>query len=582
MMIDRSVMQKAISFPAGWMIGLVGAILAATALKMGILAVQAVPFNADEAVVALMARHILQGERPLFFYGQAYMGSLDAFLVAAVFKLFGSEVWGIRFVQILLYSGTLLTTAWLGKSISGRWQVGVIAAWLLAIPTVSMTLYTTVSMGGYGEMLLIGNLILLLTVSINRDANYQNSGIRSIKWLGLGFLSGFGLWVFGLTLVYSVPAVVFLAGQSIRRKSSSRKSTRVNPNLKTEASTKLPRSHSMWVETGKWGLLLAGAVIGALPWLVYAINQGFSALLIELGGGAIAGVETVSLAGQILRHGLNMGLFGTTVILGLRPSWEIRWLGLPLAPLVLSFWGLVIIYALNKTVQDLRSGAGSRDFSYSPLLSGVVIILLMGFIFSPFGADPSGRYFLPISVVMSLFAAQAVWHWQARWGKAMVITVCLVLLFNLWGTVQSIGKPLPGVTTQIDAVTQIDHSYDQELIAFLRSKGEVFGYTNYWVAYPLAFLSNEELVFIPRLPYHPDLRYTSRDDRYEPYQQSVAEAAQAAYITTNNPLLDEKLRTEFEWLGVEWKEKVIGDYRVYYGLSEKVEPGMIGLGADGG
>ena len=185
MMIDRSVMQKAISFPAGWMIGLVGAILAATALKMGILAVQAVPFNADEAVVALMARHILQGERPLFFYGQAYMGSLDAFLVAAVFKLFGSEVWGIRFVQILLYSGTLLTTAWLGKSISGRWQVGVIAAWLLAIPTVSMTLYTTVSMGGYGEMLLIGNLILLLTVSINRDANYQNSGIRSIKWLGL-------------------------------------------------------------------------------------------------------------------------------------------------------------------------------------------------------------------------------------------------------------------------------------------------------------------------------------------------------------------------------------------------------------
>ncbi len=34
-----------------------------------------VPFNSDEAMVALMARHILQGERPFFFlwpgiYGQ--------------------------------------------------------------------------------------------------------------------------------------------------------------------------------------------------------------------------------------------------------------------------------------------------------------------------------------------------------------------------------------------------------------------------------------------------------------------------------------------------------------------------------
>ncbi len=50
-----------------------------------------------------MARHILGGERPIFFYGQAYMGSLDAWLVAAGFWFFGQQVWVIRFVQILLY-----------------------------------------------------------------------------------------------------------------------------------------------------------------------------------------------------------------------------------------------------------------------------------------------------------------------------------------------------------------------------------------------------------------------------------------------------------------------------------------------
>ena len=50
----------------------------AAALKTGLVMANVIPFNADEAVVALMARHILQGERPVFFYGQAYLGSLDA------------------------------------------------------------------------------------------------------------------------------------------------------------------------------------------------------------------------------------------------------------------------------------------------------------------------------------------------------------------------------------------------------------------------------------------------------------------------------------------------------------------------
>ncbi|MCH8338083.1 MAG: hypothetical protein IH858_04430, partial [Chloroflexi bacterium] len=59
------------------------------ALKLMLLASDAFPFNSDEAVVGLMARHILDGAWPAFFYGQAYMGSLDATLVAIGFALFG-------------------------------------------------------------------------------------------------------------------------------------------------------------------------------------------------------------------------------------------------------------------------------------------------------------------------------------------------------------------------------------------------------------------------------------------------------------------------------------------------------------
>ena len=102
--------------------GLVLALIIAVALRAFVLALDAVPFNADEAVVALMARHILQGERPVFFYGQAYLGSTDAWLIAGAFQLLGQRVIAIRIVQVTLYLGVLLTTYLLAMKIyRDRW-----------------------------------------------------------------------------------------------------------------------------------------------------------------------------------------------------------------------------------------------------------------------------------------------------------------------------------------------------------------------------------------------------------------------------------------------------------------------------
>src|SRR3990172_8915500 len=75
----------------------------ATLFKAGLWLSGVAQLNADEAVVGLMARHILQGERPTFFYGQAYLGSLDAWLVAGGFAALGQQGWGVRLVQTLLY-----------------------------------------------------------------------------------------------------------------------------------------------------------------------------------------------------------------------------------------------------------------------------------------------------------------------------------------------------------------------------------------------------------------------------------------------------------------------------------------------
>ena len=95
----------------GFILTLAAILLISAAWKALLYVWDVAPFNSDEAIVALMARHILQGQHMTWFYGQHYMGSLDAYLIAGGFALFGEQVWVVRLTQGLLYMGTLVTTA---------------------------------------------------------------------------------------------------------------------------------------------------------------------------------------------------------------------------------------------------------------------------------------------------------------------------------------------------------------------------------------------------------------------------------------------------------------------------------------
>lgn len=516
-------------------------LLIAAIIKFLLLAFDRIPFNSDEAIVALMARHIvLRGELPIFFYGQTYMGSLDAVLVALGFSLFGMKVWVIRFVQIILYLGVIITTIGIAQTVfspsNGKW----FTAALLAIPTVNVTLYTTASLGGYGEALLIGNLILLAGIKIiHQLANNQR--FSSAQRFGvLSGLVGLGLWANGLTMIYALPvgcgilwALWFYRG---------RLSSRV-------------------IILSAVGFL-SGFIVGSLPWWIYAAQNGLQPLITELLGSAVA-VEQYSWLKRVGVHLFTLVVLGGTVLLGMRPPWEVRWLVVPLAPFVLLFWGGVL-WVWLKTI--FRNPVKNIPHF---ILTGVMLTLAAGFVFTSFGVDPSGRYFIPVWVILALIAGEVV----ARLGGRLIypfIAVGTVLIFNLTGIVQCALRFPPGLTTQFDAVTILDHRYMPDLIKFLKENGETRGYSNYWVAYPLAFLSEEEIIFTPGLPYHQDLRYTPRDDRYPAYTALVKNSSRVAYITTKNPALDDYLVKKFIGAGVSWDEKYIGDYHIYYNLSRAI------------
>ncbi len=530
------------SIPAwGWLCAIVilGIIWKAVWLMNG-----AFPFNADEAITGLMARHIVQGERPIFFYGQAYMGSLDAFLVAGLFALLGESVLPIRIVQIILYTCTIITTALLGRKLAGNWETGLLAALLMAIPAVNVTLYTTVSLGGYGEALLLANLAYLCSFILSEtDSSRQITFSRDIVLFSLvGLITGLGFWVFGLSLTGTVPASAF--GLFILWK--------------------------RWKE--KPGLVLIALlaymvcfVIGSLPWWQAGFASGIGLQIKELAGSAVS-IEKGSWLVRTGNHLFYYLFLGLPAAVGFRPPWEVRWLALPLLPIVLMGWGMAF-WRFPKLLKHEDQITRQRWF----VLIGAVALLTAGFLFTSFGLDPSGRYFLPLAVPFTLMAARVITASPMRkWMQYLI--VLLLVAYHVVGTVQSAMKNPPGITTQFDNVTWIDHRYDGELMDFLRSSGEVYGYSNYWVAYPLAFQSGEELIYSPRLPYHTDFRYTSRDDRIPAYTRQVEESPKTAYITTFNPDLDDALRNGFTRLGVTWQEKVIGDYQIFFNLSQAVHP----------
>ncbi len=497
---------------------------------------QAFPFNADEAIVGLMAKHILAGERPIFFYGQVYMGSLDAYLIAFFFKLFGVQVFWIRFVQVTLFSITLLEFFLFTQIVFENKLITFTSTLFLAFPVVNVVLYTTVSLGGYGEAFVLGMAVLLLAALFVKT-NWILSNPQKMRLLPLvGLTMGLGLWANALSLLLAVPAVMMILITIIKNKCG------------------------IWILFKQLVLIGIGFLVGASFWIYGFFNNG-GVLVEEMFGSAVS-VETFSFWDRVINHLVSFFLFAPTVVFGFRPPWSVDWILLALIPLVILFW----IITIKKTIKSQYS-----SFQIMAIITvvGSGVLVFIGFVFTSFGVDPSGRYFLPFVFLLSMMVGLALN--ANRSDKLYLGLFVFVLVYQMAGSLILMNKQ-PKITTQFFKPAQVQQEYMPELVDFLISKNEFFGYSNYWVSYPLAFLSDEKIISIPRLPYHPDLTYTSRDNRIPNYELSGLENERVFYITTHNPALDQVLRNAFNQLDIHYKFHQIGDYLIYYELSEKIEP----------
>jgi hypothetical protein len=242
----------------------------------------------DEMMVGLQAEHILRGDRPIYYYGQAYMGSLEAYVVALIFRLTGPAVWAMRLetipVSLLMVYLTWRFAAALAEAahLSARLKMMfmTIAALVAAFPPLYDMAEEMRVQGGYIEAFVIMLWLLFcafrLTQRWGQQASWQELALR---WFGIGLLIGLGLWIDPLIIYTWVTIAIWIGGWFVLEL--------VNSSRKTPG-----RSQLALIKEGLLFLCAAPALfVGFLPGLTYGAQNKWAnvSYIFQAGGPASAG-----------------------------------------------------------------------------------------------------------------------------------------------------------------------------------------------------------------------------------------------------------------------------------------------------
>lgn len=177
--------------------------------------------NFDEGTLGEMAMNIaFRGDHPAFFYGQDYMGSLQAYIGAFFFHLLGVSFFSLRLGTVLLDTLFLASMYVLVRLLYSP-GMALLSTLLLALASVMVYYREIQAIGGYPETLLFGSLLFALAswlalTALNACQRRGARGSRSrqvarlLAFAAWGITAGLGLWSDLLVLPYLIFSGVLL------------------------------------------------------------------------------------------------------------------------------------------------------------------------------------------------------------------------------------------------------------------------------------------------------------------------------------------------------------------------------------
>ena len=164
-------------------------------------------FDADEAVEALMARHVLTGEHPLFLWGQRYKGVPEVYLTAAVFRAASPSVIAMKTVTLACFVVFLWLNFRLLDRLFSRGVAWIATAFLIAGPP-ALVLWTLSGTAEIVMTLIAGTVLLLAVDTWTRE---PSPSLRRRSTYVAAAALGLGLWIQQYILYYVVSLAIAAA-----------------------------------------------------------------------------------------------------------------------------------------------------------------------------------------------------------------------------------------------------------------------------------------------------------------------------------------------------------------------------------
>ena len=435
----------------------------ALATRLGWIVLLGDRVGADEAVNGLMAWAIARGvEFPLTTWEAQYAGPLVPVLAAGPFALAGPSLLLLRLAALPL---ALVGAAAVADAARALWgaSAGVVAGLAVAVAPPVFALYTTEAIGGYPEVLGLGGLLLWGAVRLAAAANP-----RPRHWTLFGVVGGLATWSMPLLLALFAGAVVALA----RRRGIGRRSG---------------------------ALVAAGFLLGVAPYVVHnVLRPGASILRLA---GRVLGVSAAQwgggdqgrvLATALARYAAGFADVPRALVVAAAGF-------LDLAPV--AAFPVVLIVAGAVVWTQARRGDDSFGLALAgwTALAGVVLLAL-------------GRFDAPRHQAV-LWLPAALWlGWMATRVPRRATPLALAALAGFLA---------------LNALGTAAHARERvrvaPLVEGLRARGLAAIYTDYFVAYPVIFLSREAILASPEAG-------PVSVERRPAYSAAVARAPRVAYV----------------------------------------------------
>jgi hypothetical protein len=457
--------------------------------------------ESDEGAIDLMALHIAyRGGHPIFIYGQSYMGSLEAFLGAGLFHIFGVSVFTVR-LGLIIFFALFLTSMYLMISLLYNKKFALFTLLLLSLGSSSILSREVEALGGRPENLFLGSMMMLLAswlaLTYRQGISRRKQLVRTALYGFLGLTTGLAIWSDLLILPFVLMVALFLA-------------------------------FFCWRELRRWALvcLVSGLLIGVFPVIVFNIRahsgpDTLSAILsVQQGPQSFATYHLPRIQGifvtvqESLPHATgayplcpvelspfpeHLGPHGLQCTLAYG-GWGLGFITLLILALLLAIAGLYTFwshYRIKKISSEDRQHA-IRHAARLVLLGGAGLTLILLALSPQTALLPfrSVRYLTPLlvavpSVIWPLWpGASRIQQLYPLKRATIKVIICQALLLLIAVTLLLDTINTFGEIPKAQAVTQ----HQTRLIQDLQRIHATHIYADYETCYWLVFATNEQII----------------------------------------------------------------------------------------